>query len=110
MSIQKSAIGRAQITNEIQLTFSIDGVNFEVPPYKFIYTDSDQPVTATEDVAEATAIAILPSAAHIRILDEKGQTRSTFRLDGEAWTAGRELRCGNHSQLMVLPTIWRRWR
>jgi len=64
---------------------------FSVPPYDFIFMSGS--ISQVDNSDEATAIAQIKSVGYLRVIDERGVQRQTYRLEGEAWTAGRDGAC-----------------
>ena len=70
---------------------------FAVPPYEFelsVGEDAQNSSTPDDESAgERTMVSVLPSSAHLKLVDATGKVRQIFRLEGEAWVGGRDLTC-----------------
>jgi pSer/pThr/pTyr-binding forkhead associated (FHA) protein/tetratricopeptide (TPR) repeat protein len=72
--------------------------SFSVPPYDFELNISenanvDSAEAGGDSGAERTMVSVLPSSAHLRLVDATGKVRQVFRLEGDAWVGGRDLTC-----------------
>jgi pSer/pThr/pTyr-binding forkhead associated (FHA) protein len=70
---------------------------FAVPPYEFELSVGDEVQNSSapddESAGERTMVSVLPSSAHLKLVDATGKVRQVFRLEGEAWVGGRDLTC-----------------
>ena len=70
-----------------------DGMSFTVPPYQFEFSQDSIQVASQVSSGEATVVSVLPSSAYLRVIDERGVDRQVFRLEGDAWSIGRDITC-----------------
>lgn len=81
-----------------------EGTAFQVPPYEFSFGEGQISQNHNEEVgqdsnsesldpADKTAIAVISSSSYLKLVDNKGAVRQLFRLEGEAWVAGRDVTC-----------------
>ena len=97
-----SRFGELYRNGEKQSIFPLrDGVTFTVPPYEFVFEDDVEGLqtnhskssTGSSVEEDKTHIGYLPSVAYLRLFDHKGQAVQNYRLEGQAWIAGRETSC-----------------
>lgn len=91
-----SRYGELYSNNEKVSTLILtEGKKFSVPPYDFQFGEgSIQSSQHTDaEAGDRTVIAVLPSAAYLQLIDHKAQVKQIFRLEGEAWIAGRDVTC-----------------
>lgn len=83
-------------------------MEFEVPPYRFVYVQNEATMglalrqqdneKTSADLGEEwsddrTVVGVLPSVAQLKLYNEKGDNIQAFHLEGEFWSAGREVNC-----------------
>lgn len=109
-----SRYGEMIVQGENVGTLSLqDGSRFAVPPYEFIYEESEVAPVATnavhdssyqEDVEisaqneepnfDKTVVGAAPLVPYIKIVDDSNDVKEMLRLDaGDSWVAGRDLSC-----------------
>lgn len=68
---------------------------FSITPFRFQFFAEVIEVTpvSTATFDERTIVKILPLIPYLRLHDQQGNVLQSFRLEGEAWTAGRETTC-----------------
>lgn len=110
-----SRFGELYINGEkIERTLLSPGQMFSVPPYEFVFEEgpaqnevsvpsirppelssrtNTQGGGITNSSDERTQIGAMPSAAILRLIDNRGNLVQTFGLQGFNWVAGRDVGC-----------------
>ena len=90
-----------------------NGTQFEVPPFSFVFHDSEavemepsavggfssvpvgslNELSATGDISDKTFVGQLAVVPYIRVYNEKEDAVLAFRLEGSSWVAGRDAAC-----------------
>lgn len=112
-----SRFGELYINGEkIERTLLMPGQMFSVPPYEFVFEEGvSRPEVSVPSIQppelgrtnthgaggsgtnggsdERTLIGAMPSAAILRLIDNRGNLVQTFGLQGFNWVAGRDVGC-----------------
>lgn len=84
---------------DVQELLLSEGLVFSLSPYEFEFSEKIETAELSEKNAEEagdekTVVGMSPSIAVIKIVDDLGEERDSFRLEGgDTWLAGREDHC-----------------